>query len=160
MAASEATKKVLVAVEESKITDGMLEFAVKQLVRPTDSLLLLNVRRGAPLAGSEQVFSVSHNASVWDRKEQATSTALLESVEAKAHEAGVTSVKVVSASGDPREVIVHMAREHQADVLVVGDKSAHGTASRMKHMLGSVSDYCTHHSPCPVLVYRAPVAAQ
>jgi nucleotide-binding universal stress UspA family protein len=38
-----------------------------------------------------------------------------------------------------------------ADLLVVG---SHSTLDRHGVHLGSVSSYCAHHAPCPVLVHR------
>ncbi|MGB7979270.1 MAG: universal stress protein [Candidatus Nanopelagicales bacterium] len=38
-----------------------------------------------------------------------------------------------------------------ADLLVVG---SHGRGAMPGMHLGSVANYCVHHAPCPVLVYR------
>jgi nucleotide-binding universal stress UspA family protein len=48
-------------------------------------------------------------------------------------------------------VIVRVAKEVDADVLVIGSSSK-GWLSRL--LRGSVSDYVAHHAPCPVLVIR------
>jgi nucleotide-binding universal stress UspA family protein len=51
--------------------------------------------------------------------------------------------------GHPAEVLVRAA--HGADMLVVGSRGHGGFAGAL---LGSVSQYCVHHAPCPVLVIR------
>ena len=51
--------------------------------------------------------------------------------------------------GHPAEVLVRAARG--ADMLVVGSRGHGGFPGAM---LGSVSQYCVHHAPCPVLVIR------
>ncbi len=51
--------------------------------------------------------------------------------------------------GHPAEVLVRAARG--ADMLVVGSRGHGGFAGAV---LGSVSQYCVHHAPCPVLVIR------
>ena len=48
-------------------------------------------------------------------------------------------------------VIVRVASEMNADVLVVGSSSK-GWLSRL--FGGSVSDYVAHHAPCPVMLIR------
>ncbi|CAI5515407.1 unnamed protein product [Closterium sp. Naga37s-1] len=51
--------------------------------------------------------------------------------------------------GDARHVICDVAGHFHVDAVVMGSR-ARGAMKRM--MLGSVSDYCAHHSPAPVLV--------
>ena len=51
--------------------------------------------------------------------------------------------------GHPAEVLVRAARG--ADMLVVGSRGHGGFTGAV---LGSVSQYCVHHAPCPVLVIR------
>lgn len=48
-------------------------------------------------------------------------------------------------------VIVRVASEMNADVLVIGSSSK-GWLSRL--FGASVSDYVTHHAPCPVMLVR------
>ncbi|MGO8889581.1 MAG: universal stress protein [Streptosporangiaceae bacterium] len=51
--------------------------------------------------------------------------------------------------GHPAEVLVRAAR--RADMLVVGSRGHGGFTGAL---LGSVSQYCVHNAPCPVLVIR------
>jgi nucleotide-binding universal stress UspA family protein len=51
--------------------------------------------------------------------------------------------------GHPAEVLVRAASG--ADMLVVGSRGHGGFTGAL---LGSVSQYCVHHAPCPVLVLR------
>ena len=53
--------------------------------------------------------------------------------------------------GRPAELIVDIAAEWNADLIVVGSHG-HGFWGRM--LLGSVSDAVVHHAPCSVLVVR------
>jgi nucleotide-binding universal stress UspA family protein len=52
--------------------------------------------------------------------------------------------------GHPAQVLLDAARG--ADLLVVGSRG-HGTLAGM--LLGSVSQHCVQHSPCPVVVVPA-----
>jgi len=51
--------------------------------------------------------------------------------------------------GRPGEELVAMAAD--ADLLVVG---THGAGTFKQLILGSVSNYCAHHSSCPVVLVR------
>ncbi len=55
---------------------------------------------------------------------------------------------VEGASG---QMIVHVAGEIDADVIVVG---SHGRGWFKRVVIGSISEYVVHHSPIPVLVVR------
>lgn len=53
---------------------------------------------------------------------------------------------------------IELARESEgADLLVLG---CHSRVDRHGLHLGSVASYCTHHAPCPVLIYREPTPTQ
>jgi nucleotide-binding universal stress UspA family protein len=62
-----------------------------------------------------------------------------------------TDVKVrpVVIQGYPSQVLIEYAAD--ADLLVVGSRGHGGFAGAL---LGSVSQHCTHHAPCPVVVIR------
>lgn len=65
-----------------------------------------------------------------------------------AKEAGV-NCSYVQKQGHPYEVIVRFAEQHDADLVVVGSR---GLGGFEQMLVGSVSNYVAHHSPCPVLV--------
>ncbi|CAB4887830.1 unannotated protein [freshwater metagenome] len=58
---------------------------------------------------------------------------------------------IVSPEGRAGAELVRLAAE--ADLLVLGSRGA-GSAREM--LLGSVSNYCAHHSTCPVVIIRPP----
>ncbi len=47
--------------------------------------------------------------------------------------------------------VVRVAREMNADVLVIGSSGKNWLS---RHIGGSVSDYVAHHAPCPVMLIR------
>jgi nucleotide-binding universal stress UspA family protein len=51
-------------------------------------------------------------------------------------------------AGDPAEVLVRLAAECDADLLVIGNKGMH------RRVLGSVPNTVTHRAPCSVLVAK------
>jgi nucleotide-binding universal stress UspA family protein len=55
--------------------------------------------------------------------------------------------------GDARNVLCEAAERHHAEMLVVGN---HGYGAIKRAVLGSVSDYCTHHAHCTVMIVKKP----
>lgn len=53
--------------------------------------------------------------------------------------------------GIPSQVIIEMAEEWKADLIVVG---SHGRGFWGRVLIGSVTDAVLHHAPCSVLVIR------
>jgi nucleotide-binding universal stress UspA family protein len=63
-------------------------------------------------------------------------------------QSGVT-IRPVVMQGLPAQVLLDMSEG--ADLLVVGSRGHGGFADAL---LGSVSQHCVHHAPCPVVVMR------
>jgi nucleotide-binding universal stress UspA family protein len=53
--------------------------------------------------------------------------------------------------GDPAEVIIDVAQEQAADLIIVG---ARGLSGLQRFLLGSVSSKLSHHAPTSVMVVR------
>jgi nucleotide-binding universal stress UspA family protein len=60
------------------------------------------------------------------------------------------------AEGDPAEVILHVAREIPADLVVVG---THGRTGLRRVLMGSVAEQVVRRAPCPVLTVTTPFPA-
>jgi nucleotide-binding universal stress UspA family protein len=60
-------------------------------------------------------------------------------------------VQLDVVEGHPSSVLVEKAKD--AELLVVGSRG-HGAFAGM--LLGSVSEYCAAHAPCPVVIVRNP----
>ena len=60
-------------------------------------------------------------------------------------------VRLVPDNESTGAAIVRVAHEMNADVLVIGSS---GKNWLRRHFGGSVSDYVTHHAPCPVMLIR------
>ncbi len=63
------------------------------------------------------------------------------------------AVEVEIRAGRPAEVLTEVAREREADLLIVGSR---GRSAARSALLGSVSAHLVDHAPCPVLVARRP----
>lgn len=73
--------------------------------------------------------------------------AALREVEEKARERGLRTV-ADAREGDPADVLCAVAEEHNADVLIVGNKGMH------RRVLGSVPNTVSHKAPCSVLIVK------
>jgi nucleotide-binding universal stress UspA family protein len=76
--------------------------------------------------------------------------ATLEAAAVLAREADVT-VDVYARQGDPADAILDVAEEHDADLIIVGNK---GMTGAKRFLLGSVPNKISHHAPCSVLIIR------
>ncbi|KAL5206707.1 hypothetical protein ABZP36_034916 [Zizania latifolia] len=65
----------------------------------------------------------------------------------------VVDVSYEVLEGDARSVLCEAVDRHHADVLVVG---SHGYGAWKRAVLGSVSDYCSHHAHCTVMIVKRP----
>jgi nucleotide-binding universal stress UspA family protein len=54
--------------------------------------------------------------------------------------------------GDPADVIIDVANEQQAELIVVGSR---GLTGIKRFLLGSVSNKVSHHASCSVMIVRA-----
>lgn len=64
---------------------------------------------------------------------------------------GLAKVRTVFRMGNAASEIVEVAREIQADILIM---STHGKSGLMHVFLGSTAERVVRHAPCPVLVVR------
>jgi nucleotide-binding universal stress UspA family protein len=72
---------------------------------------------------------------------------ILARTEAELRSEGIDCSTLVDG-GDPAEVLVRLAAECGADLLVIGNKGMH------RRVLGSVPNTVTHKAPCSVLVVK------
>ena len=95
----------------------------------------------------------THDEAEWVERGKATAEAVVRRIvdEVAAGRAG-EDVHPVVAEGAPARVLLDRAQD--ADLLVVGTRGRGGFAGLL---LGSVSQRCAEHAPCPVAVVPAPV---
>ncbi len=83
----------------------------------------------------------------WDQEQDDAKAAIAATVEAIGKPDAGARIEV----GDPGGAICTVAREIDADVVVLG---SHGRGVLKRVVLGSVSEYVMRHALCPVLVVR------
>jgi len=67
-------------------------------------------------------------------------------------QAGV-AVDLYAQLGDPADAILDVAEEHNADLIIIGNR---GRTGAKRFLLGSVPNRISHYAPCAVLIIRTP----
>lgn len=154
--ASEIEEAVLavVALDSSDASADSFRNAAKLMVKDLTHYHLVHVRHAKEdilLAGISDGFE--RYARQVEMKRHKESSLVLEMFKGLAEEAGVqyTLVELTAPHGDAREALVKYCSETGANILIMGSRGA-GPAKRA--LMGSVSTYCMHHAPCPVMVHR------
>jgi nucleotide-binding universal stress UspA family protein len=99
----------------------------------------------------EASFSIDHpdNRGNMDDIMRGHARTVAEAGRALAVEAGVENTRLFLKGGQPARSIVALAKEHEADLIVVGSR---GLGSVEGFLVGSVSHKITGLADCPVLV--------
>jgi len=83
----------------------------------------------------------------WASSSSARMRSILEQIEVDLRQKGIECTTLID-EGDPAEVLVRLAAECDADLLVIGNKGM------KRRMLGSVPNTVTHKAECSVLVVK------
>ncbi|XP_023536734.1 universal stress protein A-like protein [Cucurbita pepo subsp. pepo] len=158
---------VIVAVDGSEESMGALRWALQNLkLRPsapgvTDSIFIVlhvqsppSIAAGLspapiPFGGPTDLEVPAFTAAIESHQKRITA-AILEHASRICAEYKM-NVETKVAIGDPKDKICEVAENLHADLLVMGSR-AFGPIKRM--FLGSVSNYCTNHVECPVIVVK------
>lgn len=156
-----AERKIGVAMDFSPSSKKALRWAIDNLVRKGDTLVLLHVRHhgreegknvlwsrtGSPLVPLEELmeppvrqrYDVPYDAEVFDMLNAA----------ARQKEMRVV---VKMYWGDPREKVCDAVEELQMESLVMGSR---GLGQIQRILLGSVTNYVLSNASCPVTVVKS-----
>ncbi len=138
--------RIVVGVDGSPSAEAALRWAVGQAELTGSTIDAVIVwQYPAALAG----FGMAPMAiSVGDFRETAEKTAA-EAISNAVDPGSKVTVREQVVEGYPAQVLLDVAKG--ADLLVVGSRG-HGELAEA--LLGSVSQHCVHHAPCPVVVIR------
>jgi nucleotide-binding universal stress UspA family protein len=133
--------KIAVGIDGSPTASKALDMAVEMARSFGAELVLLSVYDGAAASESgedELSWATNPAARVQHSVELARDTLSRSGL----------NVSLLSDQGDAGDVLVRLAEECSADVLVVGNKGMH------RRVLGSVPNTVAHNAPCSVLVVK------
>ncbi|KAL5777352.1 hypothetical protein ACOSP7_010278 [Xanthoceras sorbifolium] len=154
---------VIVAVDGSQESMDALTWALQNLKlrsEPPGSFIILHVQSPPTIAvglnpgaipfGGPSDLEVPAITAAIEAHQKRITEAIIE------HAMKICSQKKVNVKtqvviGDPKEKICEVVENLHADLLVMGSH-AFGPIKRM--FLGSVSNYCTNHAQCPVIVVK------
>lgn len=134
---------IVVGVDGSVNSRYALEWAVSEATLRQASLLIVSCWEFPTLVATEIVWTVPPDV-------VAMAERLIHEVQL---DQSTLSYTIVAPEGRPGGDLVRIAA--LADLLVVG---ARGSGSANELLLGSVSNYCAHHSRCPVVIIHPPDA--
>jgi len=142
--------KVLVATDGSDLSVAAAHRAFELLGALTDVTVLAvltEVPGNDPAGVANVVSSPLEERQSWEDE----TIAAQEVIRATVAEVQGATVATRVEVGDAGRMIVWVAEQIGADVVVVG---SHGRGALTRIVSGSVSEYVVHHAPCPVLVVR------
>lgn len=137
--------RIVAGVDGSASSLAALRWAIRQ-AEPTDSSVDAVMAWESP-AASGFGWGIGMTDST-DYGELATKT-VTEAISSVAGSACPVTVRPMTGVGNAAQVLLDAS--DGADLLVVGCRGHGGFASAL---LGSVSQHCTHHAHCPVVVIR------
>lgn len=136
---------VAVGTDGSQTAGEAVRMAADLASRFDAKLILLSAFQGSA-AGAPQGTGSSQEIE-WAANTAARVREILARTESELKANGIDCTTRVD-EGDAAEVLVHLAAECGADVLVIGNKGMH------RRVLASVPNTVTHKAPCSVLVVK------
>jgi nucleotide-binding universal stress UspA family protein len=136
---------VAVGTDGSPTASAAVRMAAELARRFETKLVLLSAFEGPPNVARQEAGSSSEVD--WVSSSSARLREILARAEDELRRQGIDCT-TRAGEGDPAEVLVQLATECEADLLVVGNKGMH------RRVLGSVPNTVTHRAPCSVLVVK------
>uniref|UniRef100_A0A0D6QZ76 UspA domain-containing protein n=1 Tax=Araucaria cunninghamii TaxID=56994 RepID=A0A0D6QZ76_ARACU len=153
-----AAKTVMVAVDESEESMYALQWALDNLLTQNNDQHIIVMHAEVPASskvglGGQAVASSGHRVlKIAERSENLITQRVLARAREISDKRNVT-VDFKVMVGEARYAICEAANKMGVDVLVVG---SHGHGAVKRAVAGSVTEHCTRHCKCRVLVIKKP----
>ncbi|MGZ4332796.1 MAG: universal stress protein [Gaiellaceae bacterium] len=144
------SRPILFATDGSPSAEEAQKEAFELAQRLEAPLLVVAVAHASLPAVGYAAYGYSNVVAELTQAEHHRVKELLATISAAACGAGLSRTTVL-ADGFVVEEICEIAREHDAQLIVVG---SHGWGAARRFLSGSVSTGLVHSAPCPVLVVR------
>jgi nucleotide-binding universal stress UspA family protein len=140
--------KVAVGTDGSQTASRAVAAAFELAERFGAGVVVLSAFKGrAPGAVAPRLSGAASPHPEWASNAAEQAERILAAAEETAAERGIECSSAM-AEGDPGEVLVRLAEEHGADVLVVGNQGME------RRVLGSVPNTVSHRATCSVYVVK------
>lgn len=134
--------KILAAVDLSELSESILESADAVSKRNNAQLLVLNV---VDYAWQNAIDYVQPSG---DEVEAKLVSAAQERLDSVLNRVGVTPQEKLVVTGAPKQEILRVAEQKEADLIIIGAHGYHG----LKDILGSTADRVIHRAGRDVLI--------
>jgi nucleotide-binding universal stress UspA family protein len=141
---------VLIASDGSRDSIVAAERA-SELLRMADRVTLLVVVVSMPNPHQTEFASSVYETGEQDHLWHSEYVHLVEAIDRIGPKLTLAPFEKRIEVGSPAHTICEVAREANADVIVLG---SHGRTGLGRILIGSVSEHVVRHAPCPVLVVR------
>ncbi|GAB1604602.1 uncharacterized protein LOC115222663 [Argonauta hians] len=148
----EQLRTVVLAIDESECSDFAWEYYLQNVYKKRDRIIFVHAPEYTEAINSPLTSGGVDPAIVVEliKKEKEMVQKLMEKYTNKLKMAKLQG-RLLQVNGKPGEAIIKVVKTEGATILILGSR---GIGKVQRAILGSVSDYCVHHSPVPVLVCR------
>ena len=144
-------KSILVPTDFSEPAEHALDYALELAAKLGAKIYLLNVI-GIPALGLAEI-GVAVSAATIESRIQISQVELDQLVAGRPQ----ADIETMLRTGEARDVIVDVAREIGAELIVMG---THGRRGVRRALIGSIAEGVLRIAPCPVLAIREPRRAK
>jgi nucleotide-binding universal stress UspA family protein len=146
----DAPGRIVVGVDGSESSKAALRWAVHQAELTGAQVEAVSAWQYPPMIGGFGLGPASAMALNFD---EIAAKALSDSIADVVDPATSVHISTAVIEGNAAQVLLRAA--DGADLLVVGSRGHGGFTGAL---LGSVSQHCAHHAPCPLIIVRAHVS--
>lgn len=138
---------IAVGTDGSDTADIAVDAAIDLAESNRAKLVIVSVPRALPADEVHHAQVDAPDDVQWAVNPSSAVELVLQAAAERAREHGV-DVTTLAAKGNPADALCQCASDHNADVIVVGNKGIH------RRVLGSVPNRVAHHAPCSVMIVK------
>ncbi|KAK3103142.1 hypothetical protein FSP39_016783 [Pinctada imbricata] len=142
--------KVVIAMDGSQHSNNAFQWYIDNVHRSDNKVILVHCPEYRSLTNAPYLTCDPDKMSELARKEESNIKLLVARLREDIDKYGINGF-TVRAAGKPGEAIIKLAQAENATMIVIGSR---GLGTLRRTFMGSVSDYVTHHTTCPVIIVR------